>query len=252
MSKPSHALAAPAPLHPKLIQTQHYITSQNNLTLWQHSANGEVIFTGKKATPPSSLVVFGKRKPVYKKEDGIDNFRSKRPKHYSPLENSRVLTKTYPDNFQSGRLQDAGEITADKTQQQETTQPFLNVLAKLGKKGAPLLAQEIKQLNVSGFPMDAVADKLANKMIRDQKTGQSNPDTAVDSSIDVAVTVRSLLSDLRRSITNPSSDIMEKLEDFDEVSQSFGLKNAVNHLDFLDQCISCVCSKLSKKPEKSS
>lgn len=218
----------------------------------QTSGARQVILNGRAFSPSSSPVVLGKRKSNWQREEiKISNSKRKSnegnvsvtrmPRHcQSVTENTGLLPMTCAENI---------GVTTQQTP--DDTKPFVNVLEQFGRGHAPLLAQEIKQLNISRFPMESVAEKLASKMILDRKTIEINPDSAIDSSIDVAVIVRSLLRDLRESITNPNTEIMKKLEDFDRVSQSFGLNNAINHLDFLDQCISCLCTKLSKKNEKS-
>ena len=160
--------------------------SQNNITTTQKSRKiSNVISNGSSqflpSTPPP-LAVLGKRKLANQTEEmkrSNNKRKSDERNVFNPLHRESVTKNDYCSD----------ELWVNKTKEKadDTTEPFENVLEELGRSHAPLLAQEIKQLNVSRFPMDAMAEKLANKMILDRKT---NSDSAIDSSIDIAVIVR--------------------------------------------------------------
>ena len=159
--------------------------SQNNITTAQKSREiSNVISNGTShflpSTPP--LAVLGKRK-LAKQTEEMKRSNNKRKSNERNVLNPLHRESVTKNNYYSDELW----VTKTKEAADDTTEPFENVLEELGRSHAPLLAQEIKQLNVSRFPMDAMAEKLANKMILDRKT---NPDSAIDSSIDVAVIVR--------------------------------------------------------------
>ena len=189
------------PLHSKYI-TQPHITSPDNFTAWPDSFSRRVILSRTSLLQSSSSALRGKRRSVYDTKDGKAESRSKRRRHqegYVTMQMTRMplhcqstsikeksSTAASTENFLQQKIV---RRTSPETDE-ETTKLFLNVLAKLGKRDAPLLAQEIKQLNVTEFPMDTMAEKLANKMITDHNAAKSSSDAAVDNSIDVAVMVR--------------------------------------------------------------
>lgn len=154
--------------------------SQNNITTPQESCESKVVSNGRLFLPSSPLTVLGKRKSTYQTEE-MKRSNSKRKSNERNVFYPHCVSVTKNDY-----CSDEVWIKTKKAPD-DITEPFENVLEELGSSHAHVLAQEIKQLNVSRFPMDAMAEKLANKMILDRKT---NPDSAVDSSIDVAVIVR--------------------------------------------------------------